>query len=816
MKVSLNWLKEYIQTDCSADQLAEMLTMAGIEVEETRPCPPTIPKGVLVAEILKREPHPNADKLSVCQVETGSGKVQVVCGAPNCDPGLKAPLATVGTSLNDHRTGRSTTISDANIRGTASKGMLCSSRDIGIDDCHDGIMILPKHLAVGTPICKFLVPDTVFDVEITPNRPDCLSHWGIARDIAALTNTKPRFPDFKTTRPKTKDSKTIVKVKNPALCPRYNAKVIRGVKVSESPEWLKTKLSAIGLRPINNIVDITNFVMMELGHPLHAFDLDLLEGKTIVVRNAAPGESIQTLDGNSLKLNESNLMICDTRNPVALAGIMGGENSGVTEATRDILLESAVFNPSNIRATARALKISSDSSFRFERGVDWNMSETASDRAASLILELAGGNLSEAADIKTTPPKLHMFECRFDKIRDTLGIKIGDQDIVSILQSLGLDVENISDKKCTITSNSYRMDIAREADIAEEVARIHGLHKIPPSPMGAQSASSIISDSYIKLQNFRDHLIGIGFNECINYTMTQSERAAADARFANDDLIRVSNPISVDMGYLRPSLLSNMLDTVERNVSRQNHDLKLFEIGRVFCANLRIFPEERTECCIAITGRKHPERFSEEKKINFDFFDIKGVMETLLNIYKISEDNQDVEFKKLDQDAAMDNFAPGCACSLSVAGEQVAVLGKTATRLTKGIRLTNPLFIAMLNLDFFCSRKKDEAPDGSKTTRFKPITPYPSTTRDVAFIADATMQHASVMRTIRDAKAKDIEKIEIFDIFTDDSTIGKGKKSMAYSITFRNPERTLTDKEVNEAHEKIRAKLAKKLPVELR
>ena len=806
MKISLNWLSEYIDLPYTVEELDEKLTMAGIEVEAIEKSGAAIPEKVVVGEILERNPHPDAEKLSVCTVSTGSEELQVVCGAPNCDAGKKVALATVGTVFIDPDSDKKFKIKKSKLRGVESFGMLCSTKELGLDDNHDGIMHLPADSKVGTPVVETLDSDTVYEVEITPNRPDWLSHWGVARDLAALTGHKPRFPEINLPSPSGKAEKDLVEIKDFDLCPRYTARIIRGVKVAESPEWMKKHLISIGLRPINNVVDITNFVLMELGHPLHAFDLAYLEGEKIIVRRAEDKEKIITLDGDEKELNNSNLVICDAKKPVALAGVMGGEHSGVTEESVDILLESAVFNPSNIRATSRNLKIMSDSSFRFERGVDWEMCETASDRATALILELAGGTLeTELVDIKTDAPEMPEVSCRFEKIRKILGCDISNDEMVNIFKGLGLGVKDIDNEKCVVTPPSFRLDIYREADLAEEVARIHGLDKIIPTPIKAVSGGTLVDDAYYKLEKINNELISLGLNECMNYSLIHKDRALVDAKFAESDLKKLKNPLSLELACLRPSLLAQMLESVERNISRQNSELALFETGRAYCANEKLFPEERYEACILLTGRRHPERFSAEKDEILDFYDMKGIIEQWFEMRKM---NCEIRALQAGITSKSANFVEGNAAEIFVNGKVIGEMGQIADSLIKGMRITHPLFAATVQLDSLISTP-------SSKIRYKGISHFPATSRDVAFIADNSLEHGKIMKTIRSAKLPNLESVELFDVFEDEK-IGKNKKSMAYSLTFRNPERTLTDKEVNSSHEKLRAKLAKELSVELR
>ncbi|MFA7230626.1 MAG: phenylalanine--tRNA ligase subunit beta, partial [Victivallaceae bacterium] len=508
MNISYNWLSQYVDISCGLKVLAEKLTMAGIEVEaieEKR----TVPAGVVVAEILERKPHPDADKLSVCRVFDGKEELQIVCGAPNCDAGKKVPLATIGAVFVDSESGKEFAIKKSKLRGVESNGMLCSAMELGLAGDHSGLLELPAHLQTGTSLLEIHPGDTMIEVEVTPNRPDWLSHWGIARDVSCLLNTVAVMPEITLPAPSGTDSeKNLVTVEDKELCPRYTARIIRNVKVHDSPEWLKERLLSIGLRPINNIVDITNFVLMELGHPLHAFDLDKLAEQRIVVRRATDGEKFTSLDGSELELKTKHLVIADAQKPVALAGVMGGLDSGVTGETVNVLLESAAFFSSNIRATSRELGISSDSSYRFERGIDWNMLETASDRATALILELAGGTLtSKLIDVCGAKPQPPVIVCRFDRIRKLIGIDMSNSRIVDIFRKLYLDVLDITGEQCLVTPPLFRLDLEREADLAEEVARVNGLEAIPVIPVMGKMVASINKDSYLKYQELREELI---------------------------------------------------------------------------------------------------------------------------------------------------------------------------------------------------------------------------------------------------------------------------------------------------------------------
>jgi phenylalanyl-tRNA synthetase beta chain len=799
MNLSYNWLAEYIDlSGYTPGELAEKLTMAGIEVEAMEESA-LVPEGVVVAKILEREPHPDADKLSVCKVFDGKDNLQIVCGAPNCDAGKTVPLATIGTVFIN-ADGSEFKIKKGKLRGVESMGMLCSSDELGLDGDHSGLLELEDKLEAGTPLKQVFAGDVAYELEITPNRPDWLSHWGVARDLACLIKREAKMPESGELKATAANAPAgLVSVEAPDLCPRYTARVIRNVKVQDSPEWLKERLLSIGLRPINNIVDITNFVLHELGHPLHAFDLDKLAEQKIIVRSAAEGEKFTALDGSELELAEKHLVIADAEKAVALAGVMGGLDSGVTEETVNILLESATFQPSGIRSTSRELNMRSDSSYRFERGTDWDMVETASDRATYLILQLAGGELvTPLVDVNTGRPRFEKVICRFDRIRSLIGADIDNEEILRILSSLRLEVSELNEQQCYVTPPLFRLDIEREADLAEEVARIHGLDAIPVPPVKSVLGGMRKDDSYYKNQELRDQLIALGLYECTHYSMVSEESALKDTAFSGDDLVRIGNPLSLELACMRPSLTGEMLATVERNISRQNTDLKLFELGRVFCANKDMYPEERHELCLVLSGRKHPERFSAERSELYDFYDLKGMIESLFEQRRV----QSFSFRK-GKDGKFDYCA-----EIIVNGRVCGHAGLVNKAYTKGFKTKNPVFMAVIQADMLMNMKAPK-------TLLQQLSQFPSTTRDVAFVAPDTLLHSEVMDFIAKAKLKFLEKVELFDIFRDDS-LGSGKKSMAYTLTFRNPERTLTDKEVNSSFDKLRENLAKNLGVELR
>ena len=800
MKLSLFRLKHYIDISLSPEELADALTMAGLEVEEIETVG-KIPDGVIVAKILSRRKHENSDHLSICEVFTGTETLQIVCGAPNCDAGNIVPLATIGTVFPDGE-GGTFTIKKGKIRGVESFGMMCSAKELGLSEDHKGLMLLPGTFEIGKPLQDYVPTDTVYTLEITPNRPDWLSYWGVARDIAALVGGEVKFPAPENVPTELAgDWSNLVTVEAPDLCPLYTARVIRNVKVADSPAWLKASLAAIGIRPINNIVDITNFVMMELGEPLHVFDMRFLKGERLVIRRAKENESITALDGKQYNLTANDLVIADTEKPVAIAGVMGGEYSGVVGDTTDVVLESAWFDPASVRATSRRLGLSSEASYRFERGADRAMIVPASMRASQLIRELASGDVVSPLVTVAEPVKpARIIDLKYDRVRSLLGMDVNNRRIDDILHSLGFATVRHSESGASFSVPTWRdLDVMGPADLAEEVARIHGLDKLPDVPIKA-TQSDISGDAILPVTHLREELADVGLYEIVSNSMMSEASAIRGGIFEPADLIRPNNPISLDLAVMRPSLLPCLLDAVRYNIARKNFDLGFFEIGHVFCANTAKFPEERDEVGIAITGCAHPERYSKERGQQLDFFDLKGIIESVLSRRRLAS------FAFVP--AADPRFLPTCCAELIIDGKKAGVLGQATDELTKGMRLTTPLFIALIQLDaiFGASRKSEY---------YVPVSQFPSVSRDVAFIAPAKLRNQDVVDFIRKLHLPHLESVSIFDVF-EGKAIGEGKKSLAYSLVFRSPERTLTDDEVNVLYEKVRKNLAEGLGVELR
>lgn len=799
MKTSLKWLGNYVDLPWGADELAEQLTLAGLEVEAVARVG-NIPATVVVAEILSRESHPDADKLSVCHVSAGGEEtLQIVCGAPNCDTGKRVPLATIGTEL-----GAGFKIGKAKLRGVESHGMLCSARELGLPGGHEGLLELPVDTPLGKPLADLYEADAVIDWEITPNRPDWASHFGIAREIAAVADRcdSLRLPAVRLDEPGGMDVSELaaVDVMDTDLCPRYTARVIRNVTIGPSPEWMQQALMTVGLRPINNVVDITNYVMLEIGQPLHAFDYDKLAGQRIVVRRATDGETLITLDGTECKLSTDNLLIADGDRGVALAGVMGGSNSEISETTTTVLLESAAFDPSNIRRTARTHGFHTDSSYRFERGIDIERVDWASRRACALICEYAGGRMVDGViDAYSRRYRAHQVPCRVARTNQLLGTELASREMCSLLGRLGLDVVAEDPTKITVSVPSFRLDLWREADLIEEVARLHGLNNLPAVETAAVVGGPRAADSYYPIEQVRDELLALGLSEAINYSLLGVDDSTAGTGVPESELVKIRNPISAENSVMRPSVMPGLLKTVAHNIAHQVPDLAMFEIGRAI-VNRPGTPEERTQIGIVITGRRNPERFGDEREALWDFYDLKGILEGWFGARGMELRTKACEHP---------GFRPG-RCALIKVGElELAVLGEVDGRLTRGMRLGAPLYMAVVEFEALTAA-------GEKSSTFTPLPQFPSTTRDISLVAPTTVSNADIIGAIHRLDPPLLEKVELFDVYEDPAALGKNKRSLAYSLTYRDTRRTLTDGKANAVHDRLKRDLAKELPIQYR
>ncbi len=796
MLIPLSWLKDYIELHEDVEALRELLTFSGLEVEAVETHGSDFER-VVVAEITAVAPHPNADKLTLCTIEDGSGTPQtVVCGAPNVRVGLKTIFAPVGVTLPN-----GLTLKKAKIRGVESLGMLCAEDELGLSKAHDGIMDLATDLAPGTPAVEVLGgPEIVFDLEVTPNRPDCLSVIGVARELAAITGRTLKIPETPLREGLDAAEECVkVRIDDPESCPRYTARVLTGACVGPSPEWMQKRLRLCGIRPINNLVDITNYVMLETGQPLHAFDQSLLHGDTVIVRRAAEGEVMQTLDDKPRTLSAAHLVIADADRPVAVAGVMGGADSEIRDSTTTVLLESAAFQSSRVRATAKALGMHTDSSYRFARGCDMNNAEWVSRRAASLMQRHAGATvLKGVVDCWPGERRPVQVSCRWKKITDLIGVDIPVETMRGYFHRLGLKDVECDEEGCTLEIPSFRNDLQREVDLIEEIARLNGLDKIPArDPIG-----HIVPDAddrpTRRLMNIWRRVAAMGFNEIMNYSLTAPETLAALDPNAATRQEHLPNPISQDQAVLRTSLIPQMAETLARNHARQNHELSLFEIGTIFL-KAENGVEEQTRIAFGRLGPVHRPALDKQRPVDDAeaFYGLKGVVEAFLESEGVSQ----ACFIALEDKS----FAPGQAADILLGKTHLGRIGLLARPLRDEWKIHEPVALAEINLDALPKRK---APV------MKPVPSMPASSRDTALIVERARTHAEILACIQKAAPYELETVQLFDVF-EGKKLGENRKSMAYRFTYRNPKKTLTDKAVEKFHGKIEARLMQDLGAEI-
>ena len=805
MKITFNWLAQYVNVPWTPEELAGRLTLLGLEMEGMQKLGGEF-DGIVVAQILTRDKHPNADKLSLCRVFDGRAERQIVCGAQNFKAGDKAPLILPGQTLPAKPGQPPVTIKAGKIRGCESHGMLCSPQELGLPDNIEGLLILPQDAKVGQPFAEFLgrpAGDVLYDLEITPNRPDWNSLIGIAREISALTGNPLLLPEIQippaSLAGEPAEKLLAVRIEEPELCPRYTARVIRGVKIGPSPAWLRSALEKTGLRSINNVVDVTNFVMLETGHPLHAFDFHLLgvpagsrNLPSIVVRRAAAGEKFVTLDGKERVLDAQMLLIADESKGLALAGIMGGQNSEINPDTVDVLLESACFKPQNIRATSKKLELRTDSSYRYERGADVGACERASRRAALLILETAGGRLHEPLiDAYPAPAAPKEIRLRCDKTNALLGVDVPAAAQIQFLQRLGLECSDPAAPAFRVPT--FRVDLKREADLIEEIGRLYGVDKIPATPPRGALGANAFDAVHDQIAEARRLLAGLGLLEAQGQTLISSAAASLGAEAAPPATLQ--NPLSGDMNALRPSLLPGLLEALRHNASHKNTDTALFEIGRVFAPAAGKFREER-RMGIALTGRRQPAFWSgAERDIKCDIYDLKGILEEFLANFGF----RGISWTRREAGGPL--FLESAAIQLGKL--PLGELGRLSPALQKRYDLRDPVYLAELNFDTVLAR-------ANPAKSFKPLPAYPPIRRDVAMLVPEATTHEAVLNVIKQTKPQNLELTELFDVFRGQN-VPEGCKSMAYAFTYRNSGRTLTDAEVNAAHEKLVAQLKQRL-----
>jgi phenylalanyl-tRNA synthetase beta chain len=783
MKLSLNWLREYLPAlDRSAEEIADALTFTGVEVEGVQVHGAGIEK-VVVAQIESFQQHPNADRLSVCQVLDGSKTPrQIVCGAKNFQAGDKVPLALPGAVLPD-----GTKIKASKLRGVESEGMLCSERELGFSDEASGLMILDPSAPIGVAIGDLFPPDTIFDLEITPDRPDLLSYIGLARELGIIF----QIPDLNVPDPSSaavaKPISDASQVRIDALeaCPLAVFHEVRDVSVGPSPDWMRRRLEAAGLRSINNIVDVTNYVMLETGKPIHAYDLSKLS-LPVIVRFARTGEKLLALDGKTYELNQTHLVIADSEKAIGLGGVMGGEDTGVSFGTTTVLVESAYFDPGLIRRTSRGLGLISDASFRFERGVDPKSVLFAAQRAVQLIKEIAGGSASPSVLVAGQEPKNErkvLF--RPNRCSDILGAEIPDAKL--ILERIGLKPA----AKDHWEIPSYRLDLEREIDLIEEVSRYYGIQKLPGRLQGSPTTSSQIDIAHDDAILLRRKLAGLGLAEARTLVFLD-EPSLRNSLRSLEETVKIRNPLAEDQQVLRPSLIPGLLRAAERNFNRGARSVALFELGQIFLA---AETEESTKLAILLSGENAVPSWNQTSR-SYDLFDAKGILETVYG-------------SSLQANRIGPNDLAALVCELISNGRSIGHLGLVRPRQARELGAKGEVIVAEVELPAVAARS---------LFKLKPLERFPAVTRDIAFVAPRSTHWAEVIATLNSARESLLADVQVFDLFVDPSgqKIPADKKSLACSLTYRASDRTLTQDEVNEVHQRLKKRLVDELGVTLR
>lgn len=773
MLVSLQWLKQYVDINESIEELEMALTMIGQEVEAIEEQGKYLNK-VVIGELLEVEKHPEAEKLTVCKVKVGEEKVlQIVCGAKNHKVGDKVAAATEGAVLpGDFK------IKKSKLRGVESYGMLCSEKELEISEGNDGIMILPPDAPVGMELKEYLkADDIVFELEITPNRPDCLSHMGIAREVAAYYKRELKEPVVKIAESSEKND-VKVSIEATDLCGRYSARVVKGVEIKESPEWLKKRLSAIGIRSINSVVDITNFIMMEYGHPIHAFDYDKISGKEIKVRRAADKEKIVTLDGKERELDLNMVVIADSEKAVALAGIMGGANSEIDSNTKNILIEVASFLPENIRKNSKKLGLSSDSSYRFERGVDIEDGIKIAERAAALIQEVAGGEiLAGVTDVYPSKYESKEIVLNLSVLNKFLGKDIPESEVTDILTRLQLKVEKCCDDHLKVVPPSFRGDLERKADLYEEVLRMYGFANIPAKMPVEDIKPGIISKENMEIDLMKSQLKDIGLQEVINYSFIPEN--ALEKIKVSAETIKLTNPINEDMVVMRPTLIYSLLCNIRDNFNRNISDLKLFEVSRTFIDSKQQLPFEPVKIGIAIAGRDNRTLWN-AKPESYDFYDLKGIVDQFMEKNGLKK----VEIRRSTNGA----FHPGRSADICAGKDIIGTFGEIHPDVLENMGIEERVYIAEIDMVKLIKYSKNKID-------YKKVVKYPAVGRDLAIVVAEDILVGSMVKEIE--KISDlVEKVELFDIFRGEK-VGENLKSVAVNLSFRANDRTLGEEEIN-------------------
>ena len=812
MKLPISWLNEYVKVDdLKPEELAERLTRAGLQVEAIEATGPSpLCDEIVVGEVVKCEPHPNSDHMHIAQVFDGKDTIQVVCGAPNCHAGLKSAFAKIGAFIPEGEF----KIKKGKLRGVESFGMLCSSKELALPGgTHEGIMELPADAPVGAFLRDVLPgekPETVFDIEVTWNRPDALSVVGLAREYAAILGRPLKMPevDFSESNVDV-NAEVKVEVEDFAKCPRYTARVITSVKDGLSPDFMAKRLEACGVRSLGLLVDVTNYVMLELGQPLHAFDYTKLAGRKIVVRAAKPGETMKTLDGIDRKLDENMLLICDAEKPSAVAGVMGGEDSEIAAGTDRVLIESALFDPATTKYSSSKLGLATEASYRYIRGVDKDLADYASRRAVHLLQKYGGAVVAKGVVDADGRKRFDAdgvdggyafnapVEIVFDRARKLIGIDIPDDRMVQIIESIGLKRIASGDGRATFAVPSWRWDISLEADLVEEVARLYGLDNIPDTMPSAPSVSSLDDAPFRAQEKLRGYLTGLGFSEAMHYSFLSADELAPFGD--NPERLPLPDPVSAEYGVLRDSLLPQLYQSLGRNAAHRLEEGKLFEIGRVF-GQKEGKPFEAAKLAMGFFGPVGRDALARVKPVSVEeaLLWIKGAVERIVKLVKVGK----TEFRRTEHKA----FA--VALEIVINGRPAGVLGVVSEKLRHPFRLTTQLALAEMDLKVLLKRV-------DAIGKVVPVPQFPMVTRDIAFVAGADVTHEAVVKAVKKAAPKELVDVKLFDIFTS-KELGKGRSSRAYTLSFRADDRTLTDDEVNAAFVRIADELKASLAVEIR
>ena len=819
MNISYKWLKEYVDFDLTAQQVCDALTSTGLEVdalEEVQSIKGGL-KGLYVGKVLTCEAHPNSDHLHVTTVDLGKGEPsQIVCGAPNVAAGQKVIVADLGCVLYDGD--KEFVIKKSKLRGVESNGMICAEDEIGIGNDHSGIIVLPDDAVVGTPAAEYyhLESDWLIEVDITANRADGLSHWGVARDLYAwlLSNdyeTEMHRPDCSKFKVDNHDLPIEVEIENQEACKRYACVSITGCEVKESPDWLKNKLTTIGLRPINNIVDITNYIMMAYGQPLHCFDADMVKGHKIVVKTMPEGTPFQTLDGVEHKLSDRDLAICNAEDPMCIAGVFGGKGSGTYETTKNVVLESAYFHPTWIRKSARRHGLSTDASFRFERGIDPNGTIYALQQAAILCQELAGGKVSmDIVDVYPKPIKNAVVELKYDYVNRLIGKNLSSGVIKYICRALDMEVKFENEQGLTLEIPAYRVDVQRPCDVVEDILRIYGYNNVE---IPTQLKSSLVikgdEDRKHKLANLiSEQLVGEGFNEILNNSLTKAAYYE-DEQNANPTLVRIMNPLSSDLNVMRQTLLFGGLESIQHNVNRKRQNLRFFEFGNIYTFD----PEKKNDddpmqaykeqyhAALWVTGKRVEGSWA-HKNEDSTFYELSAYVENILRRIGVKPG---MTVRKKSENCI---FSSGLTIE-NRGGKKLVEMGIITKKLQKQFGLDNPVYYAEMNWTALMKViKKNEV-------LYTEISKFPAVSRDLALLVDNSVEFAQIEQIARQTEKKFLKKVELFDVYEGDK-LPAGKKSYAVNFILQDEEKTMGDKQIDAIMQKLIANIKKQLNAELR